>query len=118
MDINERTTHCAIITEEGRVYSEEGIRLVRRELGEMYGVDTGDLVIVQGQVYNEPAQFKKFLEDHPDTYIVVSASDSMDYIAPEELPKLIGSLDTAEQLGHSVWRCLRILTGREPYSFG
>lgn len=84
--------HVYILTETGRVYTDEGCKVVAEGIKKNFGYD-GEIMFVMGEAYNKARNLKRELEDHPGSYVVVSHEKGIDYLKDKNVEGLMRALD-------------------------
>ena len=81
-----------ILTKNGNEYSDEGIQfllnIIRNEKQ-----DYSNILLYQGQLYNDPAFFAKELRKNPDSYVFISHAHGIELIGNTNIPILIENLE-------------------------
>jgi hypothetical protein len=80
----EKTANVFIITKEGRSYSDEGLNYVTDVLKKYFNV-TDELIFCMGFEYNDPKFLCQELKQNPDSYIVISRSDGIQFLPTKDV---------------------------------
>ena len=78
------STQVYIITKEGRVYSDEGLRYVGSVMKRKFNVDFFDIEFNAGKAFNRPTLLARQLEKHEDAYVVISTAEGIIFLPKSE----------------------------------
>ena len=93
-----------ILTEEGRVYNEEGVRYVLDQIRNTFH-DTSDVNLEEGALYNSPDVLAKYLNEDPEhSYVFVSHNKGLEILYDiNDIKRFLGLLEDRDNANETSW---------------
>ena len=100
-------TQVYILTEEGRAYTDEGIKYVLSQIRNTFN-DTSEVVINQGALYNQPDVLSEFLRKDPEhSYVFISHEKGLEIMYDiNDINRFIRLLDSVSDDHTTAWEMI------------